>query len=289
MQLNAFPVEQHFVINGQDLGAIKALAKHDRKAANKAVAQQFEALFVAMLLKSMRQASPQFDELRSHSTELFRQIHDQQLSYHLGKQRSLGLAKMINQQLNRLSSPQESPHQVKPSASIYPTIAAKTAAADIAQSPQHFVSHLWQPATTAARRLGVAEHLILAQAALESGWGKRLISREDGTNSHNLFGVKAGEDWQGDTVDIVTSEYVDGRLQKRRERFRSYDSYQAAFDDYASLLLRRFKAATYSGNDSQRFAQALQADGYATDPRYADKLMQIAEQLRQQWHHDKQG
>ncbi|HRK79199.1 MAG TPA: flagellar assembly peptidoglycan hydrolase FlgJ, partial [Thiobacillus sp.] len=121
------------------------------------------------------------------------------------------------------------------------------------------------------------------RAALETGWGKAEIRGADGLNSHNLFGVKAGGAWRGRTVDIVTTEYVNGKPQKQVDSFRAYDSYADAFRDYANLLRAnpRYRNVIAQGQDAAGFAQGLQQAGYATDPNYAQKLMSVIRQVDQ--------
>ena len=116
-------------------------------------------------------------------------------------------------------------------------------------------------------------HLILGQAALESGWGKREIKMADGSDSHNLFGIKAGKDWNGKVAQVTTTEYHNGVASKQVESFRAYDSYAESFHDYAKLLSDNPRYAGVLGqSDAKVFAQGLQQAGYATDPHYADKL-----------------
>jgi len=149
-------------------------------------------------------------------------------------------------------------------------------------SQQAFLSEVLPLAQEAAARLGVAPDLLAAHAALESGWGSRPIRREDGSSSHNLFGLKAGASWQGEVAEVLTTEYAQGQPEKRREGFRSYASPREAFGDFAQLLLNnpRYRAALQTGSDAQAYAQALQKGGYATDPAYADKLVRVAAQVR---------
>ncbi|MCP1366804.1 glucosaminidase domain-containing protein, partial [Halomonas sp. BBD48] len=117
---------------------------------------------------------------------------------------------------------------------------------------------------------------ILAQAALETGWGKHEIPTADGGNSHNLFGIKAGSRWRGETTDITTTEYVNGRPIKQVDRFRVYDSFEDAFTDYARLIGDNPRyAGVVAAPDAASAARALQTAGYATDPAYADKLIAV--------------
>ncbi|MCP9760390.1 flagellar assembly peptidoglycan hydrolase FlgJ [Aquitalea sp. S1-19] len=146
-----------------------------------------------------------------------------------------------------------------------------------------FVARMLPHAQPAAQELGVAPELIVAHAALESGWGQRPIRQPDGSDSHNLFSLKATRSWQGDTTKIWTTEYLKGRKLKRQEVFRAYPSFGAAFDDYAALLLRldRYADVRNQGDDAEAFARALHAGGYATDPAYVDKLVGVARGLQQ--------
>lgn len=136
-------------------------------------------------------------------------------------------------------------------------------------------------ANAAAAQSGVPARLILGQAALESGWGKREIRQPDGSTSYNLFGIKAGASWKGKVVNVLTTEYVDGVPQKVTQPFRAYDSYEESFADYARLLGNspRYESVTHSRNEIEA-ARRIQDAGYATDPRYAEKLINIMSQLR---------
>lgn len=163
-----------------------------------------------------------------------------------------------------------------PQAAATPS-AASAAQADAAMTPKQFASRFWPYAASAGRALGVAPHGVLAQAALESAWGKHEIKLADGSTSHNLFGIKANAQWSGKVAEVSTTEYVNGVPRQRTERFRAYDSYAAAFQDYTALLKSapRYQAVLNTG-DAGLFAQRLQQAGYATDPHYAAKLSSIA-------------
>jgi flagellar protein FlgJ len=142
---------------------------------------------------------------------------------------------------------------------------------------RNFQEKLGAHAEEASRTTGIPAKFMLGQAALESGWGKREIKGRDGTNSHNLFGIKAGGDWKGKVVEATTTEYVNGKAQTRVERFRAYDSYSDSFKDYGKLLASnpRYEKVLASAGDASSFAQGLQKAGYATDPHYASKLTSI--------------
>ena len=137
-----------------------------------------------------------------------------------------------------------------------------------------FVQAMWPHALAAQRRTGTPAHLVIGQAALESGWGQRQIRQADGSPSHNLFGIKAGRSWTGKTVETTTTEFIDGRPMRMKQRFRAYDSYAEAFADWSRLMKNnpRYGGVMKVGHDPKAYASQMQASGYATDPAYADKL-----------------
>lgn len=145
-----------------------------------------------------------------------------------------------------------------------------------------FVQKLWAPAQAAERATGLPAGFIVGQAALETGWGRAEMRLPDGSSAHNLFGIKAGKGWKGPTVDAVTTEYVEGRAVRKVERFRAYPSYEHAFRDWAGLIAGspRYASVMRAGHTVEGFAQGLQRAGYATDPRYAEKLTRTIHQAQ---------
>ena len=164
-----------------------------------------------------------------------------------------------------------------------PAAAPATGAADAsdpgqldASSPEAFVQSIWPQAQKAAAELGVSPRALVAQAALETGWGRRLAGGKD-ASSLNLFGIKAGGNWKGGRVNARTHEFVGGKRVDEQAQFRAYGSVADSFTDYARLIGKpRYAAARGAGHDVQRFASALQQAGYATDPSYAAKITAIA-------------
>lgn len=143
-------------------------------------------------------------------------------------------------------------------------------------SASEFVNRIWPHAVEASSALGVPPQFLVAHSALESAWGKSEMRAADGSPTYNLFGVKAGRNWPGPSVELSTTEYVDGVAQTSREKFRVYGSYAEAFRDYANLLRNSPRFAPVLGQqDGTKFAGSLQQSGYATDPSYADKLTRI--------------
>jgi len=151
------------------------------------------------------------------------------------------------------------------------------------QRPAHveaFQSRLQADAEAASQVTGIPAKFMLAQAALETGWGKKEIRARDGSSAHNLFGIKATGNWTGKVVEATTVEYVNGVAQRKIEKFRAYDSYSEAFQDYAKLLRSnpRYEKVLANAQDAHGFAYGLQRAGYATDPHYAEKLSRIIRQ-----------
>jgi flagellar protein FlgJ len=242
------------------LAALKREARSDPQRAVRQAAVQFEQMFVQMLLKSMREATPRFDPLASDSARMFQGMLDEHWARAVA-QRGIGLAPIVEKQLAR---------NVKGSGA-QESLRIPSQDGDKARG---FLRDMLEPARAASRVTGLPPAFILGQAALESGWGRHEIRAPDGAPTHNLFGIKAGAGWRGATVEAATTEYVNGRPKRAVERFRAYGSYDEAFADYARLLTAggRYSEALAQRGDPGRFAQAIQRAGYATDPAYADKL-----------------
>ncbi|EXF45451.1 flagellar rod assembly protein/muramidase FlgJ [Pseudomonas sp. BAY1663] len=151
-------------------------------------------------------------------------------------------------------------------------------------SPEEFIATMLPMAEKAAQRLGVEPRFLVAQAALETGWGKSMIRQKDGSNSHNLFGIKS-TGWKGASATVTTTEYVNGKATREKAGFRAYDSFEHSFNDYVTLLENndRYRTAIQVASntgDSERFVKELQKAGYATDPQYARKINQIARKMQ---------
>lgn len=142
-----------------------------------------------------------------------------------------------------------------------------------------FLGKLAGVARSTAEALGLSPHLLLAQAALETGWGRKAIKDAAGQESYNLFGIKAGKHWTGKTVAVTTTEYIHGVPQKKVESFRAYGSFADSFSDYARLIKHRYGEAMAQGATAEGFGRALQAKGYATDPNYAQKIARVAQSV----------
>jgi flagellar protein FlgJ len=292
-------------IDANSLSNLKKAAQENSPEAIRGVAKQFESIFMNMMLKSMRDATPQEDPLNSEQSQTYTSMLDQQLTSNLST-KGMGLAEILTRQLTKVGgavtlsvaqavssdSPeaQELPlkndftpsilksflHQAPAEKAKHELNKVSNANAQ-SESSMDFRNRMTQHAEAASRATGVPAHLMLGQAALESGWGKREIKAQDGTSSHNLFGIKATGDWNGKVVETTTTEYVKGVKQKKVEKFRAYDNYADSFKDFANIMRSnpRYKNVMANMHDVNNYALAMQNAGYATDPHYASKLANV--------------
>jgi flagellar protein FlgJ len=221
-----------------------------------------------MMLESMRSASMGDPMFGSDQGDMYQDMADDQLAVQLSEGKGLGLADMLIRQLSKGTATE--------SAAVQPTGDSKVATPE---ERDHFISTLLPQATEAAQKLGVDPHSLIAQAALETGWGRS----QPGGDSHNLFGIKAGPNWNGASVQANTQEF-DGAVGTREiASFRAYGSPRESVEDYVRVIRDnpRFADAMNTGSDIHAFANALQRGGYATDPDYARKLAAVATEVRQ--------
>ncbi len=247
----------------------------DSNATLREVAQQFESLFLHMMLKSMRSAVPESDLISSQQTSFYQEMLDQQLSTELPKQGGIGLADIIVQQLGGNDSLRpDNRGELNNNAE---TLSLLNNAVPKAQGQEQFIQSVLSAVDEASKKLGVDRDAILAQTILETGWGQSIIHDSDGRSSYNLFGIKADDRWPGDKVTARTYEFVDGAFQARYEDFRAYSSYQESVNDYVDFLNTnpRYRDALDHGKDAYAFAEKIQQAGYATDPLYAAKVKDI--------------
>jgi flagellar protein FlgJ len=270
----------NLALDANGLNKLRQAAKAGSPEALKATATQFEAMFLNMMLKSMRDATMDGGLLENEQTKTYTTMLDQQVSQTLAT-RGIGLADALTRQLsNRAAVPADAVTgngvNANPGTSgINPALRS--------QAPDHvkaFQQQVGVHAEAASQETGIPANFIIGQAALESNWGRREIKSADGTTSHNLFGIKATAGWKGKVVEAVTSEYVNGVRQQKVEKFRAYDSYADSFTDFANMLQKntRYEPLIANAQDATAYAQAMQKAGYATDPNYADKLRRVIQQ-----------
>ena len=317
-------ISSKLAIDTKSIDDLHLMAKQKPDEALQKVAQQFEALFVNMLLKSMREATPKDGLFDSQQTQFFTQMHDQQLAQKIST-KGIGIADMMVQQLSRTnksvepqtaisqtnailsainsmqqtqpvsdghpndksgqlwSVSQTSSNAAMPAGKVSPVIDEFSAPVQLDKQQKksssqsaNFIDKLLPHAKIASESTGIPSKFMLAQAALESGWGKYEIRHADNSPTYNLFGIKAGANWKGEVVETTTTEYINGMPQKTVEKFRAYSSYAEGFNDYAKLLMDNPRyAKVLNSADAEAFANGLQRAGYATDPMYAEKLMRI--------------
>jgi flagellar protein FlgJ len=269
--------------DASQLASLRARAAADPKSAAREVAKQFEALFMRELLKSMREATPTTGLFDNQATKLGQEMLDAQLVTQVsGGQGSLTalIAKQLERQMsagvNDLVKQAVNPDRTaSPGAPVTSTRTPRIPE----QRAADFLTQHRAAAQAAHAATGIPANFMLAQAAHESGWGRREITNADGTPSHNLFGIKAGAGWTGAVAEVMTTEYVGGQPRKMVQRFRAYASADEAFADYARLMREspRYQGVIAAGADARGFAQNLQRAGYATDPHYAAKLERVIE------------
>lgn len=311
-----------------ELNKIRQTAKSDNPEALRQVAQQFEQMFMSMLMKSMREANQSFGEdnfLNSSQVKFYEGMLDDQMTMELAQNGGIGLADVLVKQLSRqfgtapkveagsdekpadlnqsrtermlnrafdnagnlaasavLGQAQaaavsnERPPEAPPALASVPVTKAVTAPARF-ETPEAFVEALTPLAEGVSKEIGVDPKVLLAQAALETGWGKHLVQRGDGGSSFNLFNIKADNRWRGERATAVTLEFREGVAQKERAVFRAYDTYEASFRDYIDFLKSspRYQKALEQADNPVEYLRQLQQAGYATDPRYADKITNI--------------
>lgn len=313
--VNSTDLSGKVAFDASSLNSLKLAAKENSPEAIKGVAKQFEAIFMNMMLKSMRDASPQDNPFDNEQSRTFTSMLDQQLSSSLAT-KGLGLADVLAKQLSKTGyaanntlqqavtdAPPATEGNSHPAAmllnnpylpNITKALEQRATPADavptgskvqntkpLSDASTEFQNRMAQHAEEASRATGVPAHLMLGQAALESGWGKREIKAADGTPSNNLFGIKATGNWDGKVVEATTTEYINGVKQKRIEKFRAYDSYADSFKDFANLMRNnpRYENVMSNLQNVNGYAQAMQKAGYATDPNYAAKLASVIQKV----------
>ena len=298
---------------------LRRQAKDDPEVALRQVAEQFEAIFMQMMLKSMRDANfgdPLFD---SNQSEFYQGMHDQQLSLHMSQTGGMGLADMLVQQLSQqrtaslsqqknidayMSAPvvtkttTAKKHESDNTAEITKPVQAVPVQKEQAQSqvkmnpsvtklasdefkaftgPVDFIKRVWNMASDAASELGTHPAALVAQAALETGWGKGIQKDAKGKNSFNLFNIKADSRWDNERISVTTVESRNGVAQKERADFSAYSSLEESFRDYVDFVKSspRYKDAVEQAEDPEAYINELHKAGYATDPNYSKKIKGI--------------
>ena len=271
-----------------DLNALAALKNAPASAATvKAVSEQVEALFLQMMLKSMRDAGEAAGEPTSNETGMYQDMFDKQVALTLSKRQDLGIARLFERQLGgkaagaapagaaSSSQPKQLPKGLLPDSRGH--AAPPPTGANLSEQASDFVQQVLPTIRQAAAAVGVNPLGMLAQAALETGWGQRMPRTADGNSSLNLFGVKAGSDWSGARAVADTVEISGGVAKQTRTAFRAYGSIEESVGDFARLLTSspRYREAVAAGSNAQAYVEGIAKAGYATDPEYANKLNDV--------------
>lgn len=306
---------QHgFVADVQNLQALKTGKGANSQEGLEKVALEFESIYLKMMLDAMRKAEQVWSKdnpFSSKEQDMFREMLDGQLAKELSAQGSLGLADMLIQQLSphvaktkpeatktptatRVSpavSSQAMPSQDPSQQPLTPTSIAHApsikyaapiqhapsiAIDDFAGNPARFIQVMQPYAAQAGQQLGVDPKLLIAQAALETGWGSSLQASQHG---FNMFGIKAGQTWSGHAQQHQTTEVYNGREIRQQASFRHYQSIDESFNDYVALIQSRYQSAQAQAANPQAYVQQLSQNGYATDPLYAQKIISVYDSI----------
>jgi flagellar protein FlgJ len=263
--------------DARTLNSLKLQAGQNTPASIKEAAKQFESLFMRELLKSMRDATMKSGLMDSEQGNLGTDLLDQQFAVQMSGMPG-GLSDIIAQQLSRQMGGDPAAAGTAKTTGINPGAAKRLSPVAAYTNPTASQSTFVQQHTAIAARVekasGIPAGFMLGQAGHETGWGKREITAKDGSNSFNLFGIKAGAGWTGKVAEVTTTEYVNGSPQKTVAKFRAYGSYEESFRDYARLISEspRYAQARQQTGSAYAYANGLQKAGYATDPDYASKL-----------------
>lgn len=297
-----------------DSNGLAALKKDPNSPqALRAVAQQVDALFMQMMLKSMRDASAASGESDSNEMSMYQDMFDKQIALTMSQHQGLGLGSLLTRQISSqaaaaLPAPSDSKRTTGTSAAAAAATGASSVGRTVPTSPMpvgpapsrgvpakgtpsgtaapptsmtqsasDFVDQVLPTLRVAAQSLGLNPLGLLAQAALETGWGKRMPRTADGRLSLNLFGIKADENWAGARATARTVEYSGGTASLKHTAFRAYGSIEESVKDFANLLQNspRYRQALNAGADAHGFVQSMGGSGYATDPEYGNKLSEI--------------
>ncbi len=297
-------------LDQNSLNAVKAMGRKNDPQALKEIAKKFEAMFVQQMMKSMRDANEVFsdgDMFSSSEVKFHQEMLDQQMVLNLTSGKGIGLATSMYQQMQAMYNKSASTELIEGEPALEPMIkplatnfitntnaseppvlisraailtkesTTKESKSAVAQTQEEFVAALMPFAKQAAAELNIKTDVLLAQAALETGWGKHVIHDTQGNNSFNIFNIKKSNSWEGKSVGVKTLEYQNGIAQKEHAEFRQYDDYRQSFLDYVNVMKTnpRYQHALNAGATSAGYAEALQAAGYATDPDYAAKIKQL--------------
>ena len=245
-------------------------------------ARQFEALLLKTMLKSMRASTPGDSLLNSEQAGHYLDMLDQQIAQEISKSGSFGLQNRIYQQLaGQTIAPSTNTNSINALTQGQPVRSSASQSIDYFQpaetGPAAFINRIQSDAQRAAREIGTSTEAVIAIAALETGWGKHVPLKDDGSSSNNLFGIKADQQWRGESSNAPTLEFVNGEMRGENAMFRAYSNEHQSINDFTNFIQEnpRYQQALQVSDKPEQFLRALQNAGYATDPDYADKTISI--------------
>jgi len=273
------------------LDELKVQAKNNAKEALPEVARQFEGIFLQSMLKTMRMGQHFLDDsspFNGKNQATFQEMLDGQYSSNIANSKGIGLATMLAKQLQGQVSGSTSetlakdPTSVKNMSPVNDFTKIKSPVHDTVKSSStegmdDFVKSIWPKAKEAASAMGLDPKILIAQAALETGWGKFIAKDADGSSSNNLFNVKTGNNKDFESVKVKTTEYIADTPINMTASFRKYSSVEQSFKDYVSLIQgsERYQSALANAGNPEAYVNELHKAGYATDPKYGNKILSI--------------
>lgn len=297
---SAIPHNSNVYTDLSSLKELKGKVNSGDSDAIEQVAQQFEAIFIQMMLSGMRKTI-EVNEEYGNDKSMYYDLFDKQVAMNLSASGGIGLARTMMLQGGeedlKLSNTTQSDSIIVKKTVIEDdavnreklltknsdeiNVIKSSIQTDKAQlnfnSPMEFIQTIWDLAKDVIKESGLNPKAILAQAALETGWGKSIIKSVSGDSSFNLFGIKSDQGWKGEQTVANTLEYADGVMKMSREEFRSYDSIKESVQDYVNFLKsnQRYSEVLKQSSNPNAYVTELQKAGYATDPDYATKIQSI--------------
>ncbi len=284
--------------NYNDLSGLQSMKTAPKDEALMKAAREFESMFVNLMLKNMRSANKVFEEgglFESKEGDMYRDMFDQQLALNLAHGKGIGIAESLYRQMqSQYGDKTASQSELKavpmrrdiskPAAPVAAVVNSAEKTTEIG-SPAEFIEAVLPMAKAAAARLGLDPLVLVAQSALETGWGRHILKDEGGQSSNNLFNIKAHAQWSGPTVEKTALEYREGRPLQEKSSFRQYESFAASCNDFVDFLRNnpRYQSALDTVSDARGFISELARAGYATDPNYANKVTALFESLSERF------
>lgn len=285
-----------------DVQGLQGLRLEKDEVALQKVAQQFESMFINMLLKNVRSANEVLGEgglFDNNESKFYQDMHDNQMALNLSHGRGFGIAEAMYRQLSRSHGDGTGAVPTRGARGPSVSMEAKAASVEaqkikkngpievsdrsqIASSPMDFVERVYEHAKVAAEKIGVEAEVLIAQAALETGWGRYVFTNKRGESSFNVFNIKANSTWDGASVAKASLEFMGGNFSRVASTFRAYPSVKESFSDFSDFITgsERYKNAAENISNPLEFIRNIHRAGYATDPEYTDKISSVYSRVK---------